>query len=371
MNKALIPLAALGLLSSIASAQSVAIFGVVDAALAIGRGSVADRTLLANSAFAGSRLGFRGVEDMGGGLKAGFWLEGQLANDDGQGAATNSNNQASGTGAGVAGRQGFTFNRRSTVSVGGNWGELRLGRDYTPHFWNHNIYDPFGNNGAGTAQPILGAIGMGLTTAIRASNAIAYQYGHDFNNLAFGTNQGVHVLLMHYLGENASNAAAGTAKDGSGTSWRVGYVAGPLSVGVANGVTKFATGKFTSTNIGGSYNFGAMQAMLVWDTDKVAGGNKGSGWMAGAVLPIGQTMLRATYSTYTVTVPNTATAVTPDPKASKLALGYVYNLSRRTNLYATWARLSNAAGSAQALNGSITAPNANSTGMDFGMRHTF
>ena len=50
-----------------------------------------------------------------------------------------------------AGTQGLTFNRRSTVSLAGGWGELRLGRDYTPTFWNLTIFDAFGTNGLGSS----------------------------------------------------------------------------------------------------------------------------------------------------------------------------------------------------------------------------
>jgi hypothetical protein len=59
-----------------------------------------------------SRLGLRGTEDLGGGLKAGFWLEGEIFGDDGNAS-------------------GFNFKRRSTVSLSGNFGEVRLGRDLT------------------------------------------------------------------------------------------------------------------------------------------------------------------------------------------------------------------------------------------------
>jgi predicted porin len=89
----------------VSAQSSVTLFGVVDTDLAIGRGSVADRTQLSNSGNATSRIGFRGVEDLGGGMSASFWLEAGLSTDDGQGNATNSNNQPSGTGAGVAGRK--------------------------------------------------------------------------------------------------------------------------------------------------------------------------------------------------------------------------------------------------------------------------
>jgi len=369
MKKSLLALAALGAFSGIASAQSsVTLFGIVDATLAFGHGSVSNKTQLTNSGYNSSRLGFRGVEDMGGGLKGGFWLEAGLTNDDGRGAGTNTNNQGTGGAiAGLNGGQGVTFNRRSTVSVGGGWGELRLGREYTPHFWSQTVYDPFGTNGVGTTQTLNSSIG-GPTT-VRASNGITYLYGHDFNNTSAAGAAGFHLMASYYLGEN--NTGAATSKDGTGFSFRAGYNAGPLSLAFANANTKFATGKITTTNIGGSYDLGVVQPMFIWDRDKVAGGNKGSGWLIGALMPIGQAQLRASYSTYTITVPNTATTVTPDPKTTKWAFGYVYNLSRRTALYTTWARTSNSAGAAQSLNGAATAANNNSTGLDFGLRHAF
>ena len=70
-----------------------------------------------------SRLGFRGVEDLGGGMRAEFWLEAGVANDSGAGSATNSNNQAV-TGLASAGTQGLTFNRKSTVGLVGSMGEF-------------------------------------------------------------------------------------------------------------------------------------------------------------------------------------------------------------------------------------------------------
>ncbi len=128
--------------------SSVTLFGVVDAAYAVGNGSLTDKTQLRNSGYNSSRLGFRGTEDLGGGMKASFWLEAGVNNDDGTGSASSALNQAQ-TAANV-GTQGLTFNRRSTVSLEGKMGEVRLGRDYTPQFWSETAFDPFGTNGVGT-----------------------------------------------------------------------------------------------------------------------------------------------------------------------------------------------------------------------------
>ena len=353
MKKTLIALAVLAT-AGVASAQSsVTLFGIVDATLAYGHGSVSNKTQLTNSGYNSSRLGFRGTEDLGGGMSASFWLEAGMSNDDGQGASTNSNNQATGAGAAVAGRQGLTFNRRSTVSLAGGWGELRLGRDYTPQFWNLTVFDPFGTNGVGTTQT-LNSIITGVT-AVRASNSIGY--------FLPGNLGGFYGQAMYYLGENNSGPA--TDKDGNGAGLRVGYANGPFNVALALSRTKYAAGDVQQNNIAGEWNFGVarVQASYVWDkNDAIVA--KGRGYLVGGLVPVGAGEIRAAYSRYKVDVVG-------DPTSKKLALGYVHNLSKRTALYVTVARVTNNGGAAQALNGSVTAANGNSTGYDLGLRHSF
>src|SRR5687768_10697028 len=216
MKKSLIALAVMAAAGAASAQSSVTLFGIVDATLAWGRGTVADRFQLTNSGYNSSRLGFRGTEDLGGGMSASFWLEAGVNNDNGTGAATNLNNQVSGGGAtgtctvagatpavvgvpvtctsavAMNGTQGLTFNRRSTVSLAGGWGELRLGRDYTPQFWNLTVFDPFGTNGVGTTQT-LNSIITGVT-AVRASNTIGY--------FLPGNLGGFYGQVQHYRGEN-------------------------------------------------------------------------------------------------------------------------------------------------------------------------
>jgi predicted porin len=104
MKKSLVALAALAV-AGIASAQSsVTLFGVLDAAVSgysnksenrFGSATVSS-TQLSNSGYNASRLGFRGTEDLGGGLAASFWLEAGINNDDGTGAKSGSNVQGGG-----------------------------------------------------------------------------------------------------------------------------------------------------------------------------------------------------------------------------------------------------------------------------------
>ena len=166
----------------------------------------------------------RGVEDLGGGLQAGFWIEGQLTNDDGNAA-------------------GLNFQRRSTVSLMGGFGEIRLGRDYTTHFWNTTVYDPFGTNGVGSANTfaMLGAANANVSTAVRSNNAISY----------FTPNLGGFSAQLQYaFGEQVS----GGVKTNNFMGFRLGYAAGPISVHGAYGKTEGATDAVDhkAMNFGGS-----------------------------------------------------------------------------------------------------------------------
>lgn len=116
---------------SAAVQSSVTLFGVLDAGVAYIKGTGAGHaTGLVAGGNSNSRLGFRGTEDLGGGMSASFWLEGQVSNDVGGGATQTT---------------GFDFARRSTVSLSGPVGELRLGRDYAMTYWNMVVFDAFGS----------------------------------------------------------------------------------------------------------------------------------------------------------------------------------------------------------------------------------
>ena len=357
MKKTLLAMAVLAASGAAFAQSSVTLFGVVDGTLAFGRGSVSNMTQLTNSGYNSSRLGFRGVEDLGGGLNASFHLEAGVNNDNGTGSATNINNQAvgafnstSGANAQVrAGSQGLTFNRRSTVSLGGGFGEVRLGRDYSPQFWNQTVYDAFGTNGVGTTQTIVSSLGG--PTNVRASNSIGY--------FLPGNLGGFNGQVQYSMGENASTGT----KDGNGYGLRFGYGAGPIAANVAYSRTTYATGNITTTNFGGSYDFGVAKIMGLYDQDK-NGTVTGKGFNIGVTAPVGAGEIRAAYSTYKTDAAGT-------PKADKFALGYVHNLSKRTAAYATLARVKNSGSATQALNGASTGAGTTSTGYDFGIRHSF
>ena len=112
---------------------------------------------------------------------------------------------------------------------------------------------------------------------------------------------------------------------------------------------------------------------LVWASEE-QGATKVTAMEFGVIAPLGSGQVRAQYSRY-----NTSNGAVPaiDANAwSKLALGYGYDLSQRTQLYGTVARVSNGAGaqksiSVQGLAGPATALGSNSTGYEVGIRHFF
>lgn len=343
MKKSLVALAVLAASGAAMAQSSVTLFGVVDAAYGVGKGSISNKTALKNSGYNSSRLGFRGVEDLGGGLKAGFWLEAGVNNDDGTGSASSALNQAQ-TAANV-GTQGLTFNRRSVVTLSGSMGELILGRDYTPQFWSETVYDPFGTNGVGTSISAF----KGGTTGVRSSNGIGWKSP---------TVGGVALWAQSYMGENASTAA----KVGNGNGFRITFDQGKFSAAYADSSLTTGAGTTNKTsNLGASYDLGVAKLMAQSNTTKLTGAADIKGRVIGALVPMAG-------GTFRVSQGQTDQA---GKIAKQTAVGFVNPLSKRTDLYATYARVANSGGSAVALNGSATAANQSSTGYEFGIKHAF
>jgi len=363
MKKSLVALAVLAASGAAMAQSSVTLFGVVDAGYASGTGSVSDSTAMRTDRIGSSRLGFRGVEDLGGGMKASFHLEAGVANDSGAGSATNSNNQAV-SGLTSAGTQGLTFNRKSTVGLITSMGEIRLGRDYSPQFYPDAQYDPFGTNGVASS---LIAYGGGFA-AVRASNMFAY-HSPDFS--------GFTVMLGTYFGENSKSNVAGAVnnKAGDGNGYHVRYAQGKLALGLAASTTKTsATTDVKTTTLGGSYNFGVANFMVNSNVVQNTNQQDIRGVLYGVTVPMGGGTFKVSMATLeqdvlgggVVGVLGTSVA-----KTDRTAIGYVYPLSKRTSVFGTWARNSNSGGANRALNGAVTGANQSSTGYDLGVNHTF
>jgi predicted porin len=357
MKKSLLALAALTAFAGVASAQSsVTLFGVIDANARSVKTSAGSLATLSTDGMGSSRLGLRGMEDIGGGMRAGFWLEGSVNVDVGGGQKT----AATGPTGNTAGGQ--DWQRRATVSLLGGFGEIRLGRDYTPDFWNHTVFDPFGTNGVGNSVNTFDTLGSGATTTVRANNSIGY--------FLPGGLGGVYGQVMLAAGEGA----AGNKHVG----FRVGYAAGPLNIALAYGKTSVTEGPpavdWTRLNVGGSYNFGFMTAMFQYITSDVSGGaannRENTNYLIGANVPLGQGTFKFSYVSADGDGP---TAADKARDATQFAFGYQYALSKRTNIYGHYARISNKSGANYRVANTALA-NANgraSNGYEFGINHSF
>lgn len=97
--------------------------------------------------------------------------------------------------------------------------------------------------------------------------------------------------------------------------------------------------------------------------DRTVGLTGRGGHIAGTWL-VGMGEIKAMWSQY-------GTDATGDPETKKVSLGYVHNLSKRTAIYGTHARVRNSGGASAALNGAVTSANQSSSGSDVGLRHSF
>ena len=338
MKKSLLAVAVLGAFAGAASAQSsVTLFGVVDLSVNQIKNGSTKITSMDSNQLNSNRLGFRGTEDLGGGLLAGFWLEGGMANDTGSPA-------------------GFNFLRRSTVSLTSSMGEIRLGRDYTNSFSTVATYDAYGANGFGSAVNLYaGAVanmGSGATTAVRANNMVGYFLPGNLGGLygSFQVAGGEGVIGNKYFGG------------------RLGYSAGPIDVsGGVSETTVAGPNKYKTANIGASYNLGFAKIMGFWDQRKF-GAMKYTTYEVSTSVPLGQGEFRLAYSKGDA---SGGTAAFNGSDATLLGAEYIYNLSKRTALYGQAGRLDNDGASALSLGGAGSAPGKISTGYGVGVRHSF
>lgn len=325
-----------------ASAQSSAtVFGVADAAIRHTTNGSDAETSLASGGLAGSRFGIRVEEDLGGGLKAGGWIEGTVNLDNGTANATR------------------LWNRRTTVSLSGPMGEVVLGRSLTPGYTAFGEYDTFGTSGlADQGKFHSTAFGSGIEGTglwARADNAVAYNTPKTLG--------GFYANAMWAAGEGVvASAFKGT---------RLGYAAGPLDISGAYSVIDATAGDFTRTSLAARYDFGVAKLFASMVVNKYLDAERRVTQL-GVHVPVGtQGTVRANITRADASGQQGATSISADD-ATQLALGYVHALSKRTSLYGTYARITNK-GAAKFAVGTPPAAVAGqaSRGIEFGLSHRF
>lgn len=308
MKKSLLALAVLGAFAGAASAQSsVTLYGKLDLGFAKAAGS-ADKQVADGSS---SRVGFRGVEDLGGGLKAMFQFEHRFNPDTG--TVTNT----------------AFWHGLSTVGLGGSFGTVNLGRQYTAAYsLATGVIDPFGGD------TVAGLRDESLTKSVarlRTDNSVRYDG-------AFG---GLKVAA-----DIAETPAGGVDRPYSVAAQ---YAAGPFMVAASYDNPTGANDNLAT--LGGSYTFGPAKVSLGIGRGDNDSNVRVKQALAGVTVSVGAAgQVLAGYAQEEV---GTADAT------KKVSLGYRHNLSKRTQLYTDVTRINDAI------------KNTDKTGYDFGVIHTF
>ena len=340
MKHKILAIALVSALPLVAQAQtSVTMYGMVDASIGVENNDApgeSSRTVVSSGTQSASRIGFRGTEDLGNGLKALFNIEAAVAVDTG---ATDSN----------------MFQRRAVVGLQGAFGTVTVGREYGPIAAVAGASDTLGQGFYGSN---LAAFGTNKLTR-RLSNSINYQsnalngftlraaYGAGERSIdPSGDVTGVSLEYANaglYIGagyQNVERLATGDDKEynaGVGYKFgdfevRAGYMAADPETGI------LPNNKYEQKNAGVSYGFGANRVFLNYQQQELGTGAEGK-------------------------------AVT---------VAYTYTLSKRTNVYASYAKLRNNSNGVFSLSspaGSLALP-ATAFGADpqvynVGLRHSF
>jgi predicted porin len=306
MKKSLLALAVLGAFAGAAQAQSsVQIYGSFDGGVRqttnVNAAGDNQLTMGSNGTYNSNRIGFKGVEDLGGGLNAHFALE--TGFNTGTGRLNNAENRL--------------FERTASVGLGGAWGNLDFGRQYTVAFRTVAVYDPFNYKYTGIASAVP------ATAGTRNDNNIQY----------YGTFGPVTARAEYALGETIGGTSTG-AKQAVGAT----FVTGPLSLGAAYTQRNDLGGAGLDNKhwtAGGAYSFGPARVAVGYQTDDqdVAVGadtQTERAWVGGSFAVTPAVELTAAY--YKTKVDGATAAL--DGDKDLYMIGATYAFSKRTNFYA-------------------------------------
>ncbi len=351
MKKSLIALAVLAASGATMAQSSVTLYGLVDAGIgqttteATGaaklRQNVVNSNILNNS-----RFGFKGSEDLGGGLKANFTLEQGINIDTGTAASTTAT----------------AFSRKAVVGLSGGFGALDLGRQYS-------AYDDLRGATNMISDTNFATTGAVFTTGIKDyTNRIDNSIG--FRSASYG---GISGAIVYGLGENkevGTQTAPAVTNFGKATdniSAHIKYAAGPLLVGYAYQQEKLAKASAVAVQdeikyhmFAGSYDFGVAKLTGGYNLAK-QGNLEDKEYQFGVTVPFGAAAIAAGYSN----AKGERAGGAADFEGKGFSVVGTYSLSKRTTLYAGYLRTE-----------VETAPvaaviNTEKTTLAAGVRHTF
>jgi predicted porin len=317
MKKHLLALAALATVSGAVFAQNVTVYGTIDNGFTRTSKTTAaglGKSELHNGGLSPSIFGFRGTEDLGGGLKANFALESHIAADTGAGGTT----------------WGGLFGRQANVGLSSSSGTLTLGKQFSPAVLAFAATDP-----RGLKETYSGLITW-LYSQKPTSTGTASSAGDIFmaNAVGLSTNVGgVNLGLAHSLGEAANDTSRNTS-----TAYSAVYSNSGVTVSAAAQVTNgdnanHDVNKNKRQTVGVAYTTGPLTFKAnylnvdLWNT---------SGVKAGEIETYGYGV------NYAVNAKNTVTVAYYDSENKKVAnntsktwiVSNDYSMSKRTTLYA-------------------------------------
>ncbi len=364
MKRSLLVAAALAACGPAAYAQTVTVYGIVDVAVEhLSNVAPSGKSLTRMPGLTGSvpsRLGFRGTEDLGDGLKALFTLEMGMSMDSG-----------------VLNQGGRGWGRQAFVGLSGGWGTVTLGRQYTMVFLGNGDADVMGPNTIG-----ISSLDNYFPNA-RYDNSIAYR----------GTFSGLTIGAMYSLGRDAVNAGpspAGTNCGGEnaadkkaclGTSFMLKYDSPTWGAALASDSNRGGAGAFaglttsdrkdTRTLFNGYVRFSGIKVGGGYMTRK----NDGSATTPKSEL----TYLGLSYpATPQVTLDAQLSQLkfkSSPNKATLIAARASYGFSRRTTVYASLGQMDNSGTLAQSVSGAAAggtpAGGESQSGLAVGIRHVF
>jgi predicted porin len=305
MTKTFITIAALAGMAGTALAQQVTVYGRVDLSIAQRPGQP-DNLELRNGS--GSRFGVRGVEDLGGGLRAVFGLEHRFDADTGEAASP-------------------FWGGKSVVGLSGGFGTVTLGRDDNPAVkMVQEAADPWaGDTVAGNGNIYDGNIGSS-----RYSNAVTYR--GRFGGFEFG-----------------AQVTEGDGLDDRPVNLALAYRAGPLYAAIGHDNPGNADDQWTS--VMARYDLGGITVSGLYGTGTDRNDLDVDAWLLALTARLGGGQLRASVGQ------RENEGVADDYK--QFGLGYHYPLSKRTTVYA------------DVVNVDPVGAGRNKTGYDVGIRHNF
>ncbi|HLS57576.1 MAG TPA: porin [Zeimonas sp.] len=315
MKKSLLALAVLGAFSGTAMGQTgVTLYGRVDAGIGVADSDTpgGDETaMLWSGVQSATRIGIRGTEDLGSGLQVTFNIEAGIEVDTGE--LSNPTRM---------------WARRAVVGLAGAFGEINVGRDYTPGYRSIGTTDVmdlglFGN------WKVFSSNG-GITT--RASNGLHY-VSPEWSGLT--------LRAMYAAGE--ADDVSRPSGDGDMYGLSGVYENGRLTAQAYYQSRKFDNGLNDTDRVdeygaGAQYRFGAYRVALGYgmaDTGLPGGGSvKHDAWSIGLDARLGVGEVLFNYVAQEVDLAG-------DPKATSFGIAYVHPVSKHTNFYVSYGRLDN------------------------------